>query len=288
IFGTRWYGDYVLFHLVEHAGEKVMDSQRDKMSLGKEFTACVGNPDEISMSDLDMKEREQGVVVVDTGIIKFLQDSEAETDAEITTVDRGILELKTAVANLRSQIEGIQMKSENCKQKASSALAQNQKPMALSYLRSKKLLDELLSKRLGALANLEGTLIQVEGAAGDIEILASYKSSTSTLRSILSHPSLQRGSIEKTMEAMAEANEDAKEIDEAVRFGGDVALGISSGSDDELEEELKRLVDESEQEKKEEMEKEVRSKLGGIPELPTSGAQTERRPDSEREAVGAL
>lgn len=68
------------------------------------------------------------------------------------------------------------------------------------------------------------------------------------------------------MEAMAEANEDAKEIDEALRIGGDVALGIDSSrsSDQELEEELRRLVEEDRREKEEAQVREVREKLGGI------------------------
>ena len=84
------------------------------------------------------------------------------------------------------------------------------------------------------------------------------------------------------MEAMAEANEDAKEIDEAVRIGGDVALGVEgiSSTDEELEEELKRLVTESDQEKEQWVDK----KLAGISEVPP-GTQAEHRSDSEREAV---
>jgi len=40
----------------------------------------------------------------------------------------------------------------------------------MSYLRSRKQLEDLLSKRLGALDNLDGTLIRVEAAAGDVEV----------------------------------------------------------------------------------------------------------------------
>lgn len=89
---ARWYGDYVLFSLVERAGEKVIEIQDEKMGLGspadalytfesfrKEFACCVGSEEEAdsgsgSMSELDMKvllrylEREKGVVVVDNGV----------------------------------------------------------------------------------------------------------------------------------------------------------------------------------------------------------------------------
>jgi len=40
----------------------------------------------------------------------------------------------------------------------------------MSYLKSKKQLEGLLAKRLGSLEILQSTLIQVEGAAGDVEV----------------------------------------------------------------------------------------------------------------------
>ena len=76
--------------------------------------------------------------------------------------------------------------------------------------------------------------------------MKSYDSSAITLRTILAHPSLQRDSIDKTMDALAEANLDAREVDDAVRISGDVALGASGiVDDDELEAEWKALVEEA-------------------------------------------
>jgi charged multivesicular body protein 7 len=65
-----------------------------------------------------------------------------------------------------------------------------------------------------------------------------YESSTATLRTILSHPSLQRDKIDETMDAMAEATADAEDIDNAIRAGGPIC------NDDELEGELKALIEE--------------------------------------------
>lgn len=81
------------------------------------------------------------------------------------------------------------------------------------------------------------------------QIMKSYESSTATLRVILAHPSLQRNKIEETMDAMAEANADAKDVEEAIKIGGDIALGVEDGAEDELQEELKALVREVEAQK---------------------------------------
>jgi charged multivesicular body protein 7 len=62
-----------------------------------------------------------------------------------------------------------------------------------------------------------------------------YESSTATLRALLAHPSLQRGAMERTFDALADANADARELDEAVRSGMDVAFGVDVSPDDEDE-----------------------------------------------------
>jgi charged multivesicular body protein 7 len=74
--------------------------------------------------------------------------------------------------------------------------------------------------------------------------MKSYESSTATLRVILSHPSLQRDKIEETMDAMFSATQDAKDVDETIHSAGD--MGYLSVDEDELEEELKALVQEAE------------------------------------------
>ena len=57
-----------------------------------------------------------------------------------------------------------------CTRKASSALQQRRKPAALAYIRSRKQLEDLLSKRLSSLNTLESTFISVETAVGDVEV----------------------------------------------------------------------------------------------------------------------
>jgi len=206
-------------------------------------------------------ERDRKVVVVDKEVIKFVDGGQS---AEITAVDRGILELKSAVDNLHAQVDSIQWKIDNCKEKIYSAIRQKRTSIAKSYLKSKKDLEDLLTKRLGSLDVLQSTLIQVERAAGDVEILKSYESSTTTLRMILAHPSLQRDKIDETMDAMASASADAWDLDEALQTN----LKISGDSADpridesELEEELQALAREFEREKEDEAKNELRTRLG--------------------------
>ena len=224
--------------------------------------------------------------------------------------------------NLQAQIDGIQPKIDELSgprrikdriptpltfyrttRKASSALRLKQKTVALSYLRSRKQLEEILTKRIGSLETLESMLMRVESAAGDIEvscsdmklkgknrssgwpslqIMKSYESSTATLRAILSHPSLRRDNIDETMEAMAQASEDARDVQEAMKLGGDVAMDVGDVNEAELERELGLLVGEIEQ------EQERLGRLAGVAATPTAAPALEQSNEPDSHRISAL
>ncbi|OAX38935.1 hypothetical protein K503DRAFT_122340 [Rhizopogon vinicolor AM-OR11-026] len=284
-------GDYVMLGLVEQAAdtlEKLRDgagiSPADNLytteGFRREFGATVVPG--VALSETDIKvlikylERERRVVVQNGDVIKFVT---ADREREITAVDQGILELKTAVTNLREQVDSIQNKIDQTTSKISNALRQQRKSIALAELRFKKHLEDLLSKRLGSLHNLESTLVSVETAVGDVEIMKTYESSTATLKAILSHPSLQRDKIEETMDALATSTADAREIDDAIRMGGDMAAAEAGIDDTELEAELNALVEETEKERAEAVEQAVSEKLRGI---------KDRSPEGTSVQVGAV
>ncbi|GLB34835.1 putative snf7 [Lyophyllum shimeji] len=266
---TSWWGEYVFVSLLERAAGEVLERQARRVGgvgdrlysfdgFRQEFGSVLGAEGSLTEGDatvlLKFLERDKKAVLFDKEVIKFLAD-DLSAPREINGADRGILELRGAVQNLHAQVDELQHKMDECTLKAAAALRQKQKAVALSHLRLKKQLEDLLSKRLGSLDNLESTLLRVEAAAGDIEIMKSYESSTATLRAILGHPSLQKESIEATLDALAEVNADAKEVDEAVRIGAEVAVGVSDVIDEgELEDELRALVLEAEQEKQEKAE----------------------------------
>lgn len=116
--------------------------------------------------------------------------------------------------------------------------------------------------------------------------MKSYESSTTTLRMILAHPSLQRDKIDETMNAMASASADARDVDEAIKIGGDINLAEAGIDETELEIELQAITREIEREKETEAQ-EQKARLGEegmkVPErLPDvaedlSGEMTEQR-----------
>ncbi|KAF8843549.1 hypothetical protein BDN67DRAFT_896692 [Paxillus ammoniavirescens] len=267
----RIEGEHVLLKLVERAADAVESScggmcLADKLhtvaSFRREFgsRALPGG----SLSEADTKvllrylERDRKVIVQDKDVIKFVT---TDHDREVTPVDRGILELKTAISNLQTQVDRLQGKMEETTNRISTALKRQQKSMALAHLRFRKNLEDVLTKRLGALQNLEATLMSVETAAGDLEIMKTYEKSTAVLQAILSHPSLHCEKINETMDALAAANANAREVDEAIRIGGDIAAAEAGVIDADLEDELNELVKEVEREEAEASERAALDRL---------------------------
>lgn len=86
--------------------------------------------------------------------------------------------------------------------------------------------------------------------------MKTYESSTATLRAILAHPLLQRDKVDQTMDEMASANAEAKDIEDAIKIGMDISQAEAGADidDAELEDELNKLIKESVEEKVRETE----------------------------------
>ncbi|KAI0797955.1 hypothetical protein C8Q75DRAFT_740149 [Abortiporus biennis] len=285
----RWRkvkGDYVVLSLLEKAADAVLQRQQSKAGLSladslykfdgfKTEFAGIALPG-VTLSDTDMRvllkhlERDKKAVIVRGEAIKFVEQADS-SELDVSAVDTGVLELKTGVENLQAQVDNIQRQIEDTTEKTSFALRRKQKEVALSYLRSRKLLQDILKKRLSSLETLHAALIRVEQAAGDVEIMKSYESSTATLRAILSHPSLQREKIEETMDAMSSAQADFKEIDEAIQLGNTMAEAESGIDDAELQAELDGLVKAVEKEQAEEKERAQAAEAKRVSEKLASG-----------------
>lgn len=143
---TGWWGDYVLVHLVESAADAVVDMQEELQVTASDalytmdtfrstFGSVGANGINEPLRETDAQalvkylERDRGLVVVDKEvgdpisdlnssrltnmtiqIIKFIDRQSSTEERMITAVDRGILELKSAIRNLHIQVDSIQTK----------------------------------------------------------------------------------------------------------------------------------------------------------------------------------
>lgn len=117
--------------------------------------------------------------------------------------------------------------------------------------------------------------------------MAAYRTSTSTLRTLLSHPSLSLEHIEATTDELAEVMANQQEVDEAVRIGGEIATGSSAVVVDEgeLADELEELVRE-EKEKLAREQKEKEEKKEREQERSRKEAEVRREKDVEAKLDG--
>ncbi|KAJ9098944.1 hypothetical protein QFC19_006168 [Naganishia cerealis] len=229
-----------------------------KLSLNK------GKGVELSKRDaqllLKYLKRDKKVLVSDSleEVYKIVLDEAEYSSATLTDADKGTVAILSTLDKLDRQVEAVSKEISSAQVKASNHLKLNQKNVALSYLRSRKQLESVLEKRVGAAEQLRSVLRGIENAHGDVEIMKAYEASTGTLKSVLSHPSLQREHIDTTMDALAEAMADQQEIDDAIQSGGQVAVSAAGMEADEgdLQRELEGLVKEREEEevKKSEVE----------------------------------
>lgn len=210
----------------------------------------------ISCSELDMRvllkymERDRGVAMIDGNVIK-LEHSQSEKLSAITEEEKGVVNVKDTYARLESQVEEIEMRIKERQVKLEVALRDKKREQALSHLRSKKMLEEVLEKRTKSMETLHGVLIKIEQAASDVEIVKAYEMSTSSLKALLANERLQPERIEASMDQMQDTIADADEVRRAVEMGNEGvrrAAGEEEMDEEEMEAELKRLEEENEKE----------------------------------------
>ncbi|KAK0554402.1 hypothetical protein OC846_002134 [Tilletia horrida] len=257
------------------------------LSSGLESSATT-QPPPITLSELDVRvlikhlTRDRKIAAYDAAeqIIKFGQSQHSLGAVErISEADRGIVQVRDAHARLERQIGEVESRISARDSRIRAALRAQPKQMtqAKSYLSSKKALEDLLKRRLDAFQTMSAVLLKLEQASGDIEIMQAYNTSTSTLKALLSHPSLQLDKVDDTMAALSDAMADHAELDEAVRTGEQGLIAAGSGvaggeiDEDELRRELEALEMESikeQQERRQEQQQQVVP--ASLPQVPSS------------------
>ncbi|KAL9935277.1 hypothetical protein V8E36_005625 [Tilletia maclaganii] len=215
-----------------------------------------------TLSELDVKvllkhlSRDQKVILTDSGgqVIKFAPSQHAPGAIErIAESDRGILQVRDAHVRLEKQVAEVESRIADRDARIRTALRAQPKQLAQakSYLTSKKALEDLLKRRLGALETMNAVTLKLEQASGDIEIMKAYDTSTTTLKALLSHPSLNIDKVEDTMAALTDALADSAEVDGVIRAGGEGMVSVSASGEGIDEDELERELAELEREHRE-------------------------------------
>jgi hypothetical protein len=106
--------------------------------------------------------------------------------------------------------------------------------------------------------------------------MRTYESSAATLRAVLAHPALQRAHVDETLDALASASADARDVDDVIRAGGQLAAeeaGLAI-DEDEIAAELQALADEDRREKEALDAARKAAALGAVPHMPAPPSLT--------------
>lgn len=259
----RKKGNYVIYQNVARLSSAFLEQHWATSSLNPltslltmtEFTDKLNT---VSMSQFGFVPSEQDVQVVlkhltrdcggiarsERSMVK-LASSELDPVANpITEEDRGVLAVKTTHRQLESQIQDLESKIAERNTRIKAYLATGSKSQALSYLRSRKALQELLSRRMDTLETLTGVLLKIEQAKGDVELVRSYQTSSNVLNSILANPELKMDNVDVTVARLEDSLSAHQQVDDALR---DIGQSASQIDEDEIQDELEALLQEQRQ-----------------------------------------
>jgi charged multivesicular body protein 7 len=247
--------EFVLIKNVEAAANEVLKmaqfhSTADRVISTADFMkrfAHVLNPAApLTENDVDVLlkhlARDRQAITYNESTVKFKLEHEVAL-LPITKADEAFVELRSTIATINAQVVALQDKVAAAQAAAREAVNNNQNSRAKAALRSRKLAEDTLAHRLGALANVEATYARLEQGADEVQIVKALDAATVALKGIYD----QLGGAEGVAAVYADANEQMNMNDEInVLMSG----ATQYENDEDIEDEFEAL-EKAENEKKE-------------------------------------
>lgn len=152
---------------------------------------------------------------------------------------------------------------------AKNALNNKNRISALSAMRSKKLAEHNLQRRLETLVQLEEVYSKIEQATGQVEYVSVMEASTGVLRGL----NTQVGDAGKIDEVVDELREEMSMVDEVGSIMSEAGPQIDES---EIDNELEALEHKDQEAKEEEEAEETRRKLTELDSLDQSAKEAAR------------
>ena len=208
-------------------------------------------------------------VLIRLGLIKSLQvvkltHSEGGT-FPISSEDYAIASLKSLIGNLNLQADLLTSQIKNLATEAQNSMKNQNRPLALRKLRSKKLIESTLVQRLEALSKLEEIYSKIEQASDQITVIQAIKTSTGALRNL----NAQVGKMEKVEDMVEELRQEMNTVEDVGRImegaGHDAII-----DDDAIDEELEALMQDFQSEQEKQRVEETQKRLASINDISTA------------------
>ncbi|KAI9501328.1 Snf7-domain-containing protein [Coemansia spiralis] len=167
----------------------------------------------------------------------------------VTEADRGAFQVKSTKSLISRQVDQLETRISALDAEIRQALGRKQKPLAMAKLRLKRHIEEnVLSKRVAALENVERILWQLEQASSDIQLMQTFRAGTFALRGL--NRQMEEVDADRVFDDWAQEAARAGDIEDVM---GDELLAAlpdsvgGPGVDEELEVELDALLAQEQQ-----------------------------------------
>ncbi|KAJ6259254.1 LOW QUALITY PROTEIN: hypothetical protein Dda_6153 [Drechslerella dactyloides] len=195
------------------------------------------------------------------------------SQSDITTA-----QLKHLIYTQHLKTDALSSKITALNTKARTAAAANNKITALSALKSKKMTEAHLQNILNNLSSLESVLSKIEQASDNVALLETLEQGSKVLAKL----NKETGGIERVEKVMDELQERMEETDEVTRIVGEPGSIKMDEVEDDVQEELEKLLQEEKKLKEEEEAKALADKLNGL--TVTDGPVAEKGQNVEGQA----
>ncbi|XP_054906807.1 charged multivesicular body protein 7 isoform X3 [Poeciliopsis prolifica] len=210
----------------------------------------------LCMALLQLQKDKQVIVSLHEGekIVKFCQPGQDRV-SPASDVDIGIYQLQRSEKLLEERVQKLSLEADRCKEEARILLRDGKKTQALRCLRGRKRVEKRADGLFAKLESIRGILERIAQSQTDKMVMQAYQAGVSALRMSLKDVTVERA--ESLVDQIQDLCDTQDEVNQTISSGVTAAVDEDM---DELEEELKALLDESEPD----------VNTSGLPAVPTN------------------
>lgn len=244
-------------------------------------------PRDIELSELDLDvllvylSKDKHKLSIKNNIIKVQLSAENEKEiSPISEKDEAVANMKSTIEEIVKRVNALSTHVDSCDKKARTALSSkssNRQSIAKYAIKSRRLAQEAQDSALKLLSNLEKTLLSIDTATNNMQVMGALETGVDILRSL----NKEIGGAEKITELVDELGDEMADTEDIEKRLG--SLAVSKVSEEDLDEELEAML--KQEQKKESVTKP--SSNVAFPELPTVPTNKPKPEESDTDELAS-
>ncbi|XP_011613791.2 charged multivesicular body protein 7 [Takifugu rubripes] len=241
---------FVVIELVKEKAAEVLGAYRSSdlggssvLSFAELSSVCSGvcaDESTLCMALLQLQRDKQVTVSLHDGekVVKFCQHGQDRV-SPVSDVDVGIYQLQRSEKLLGERVERLELDAHKCKEEAKMLLREGKKSQALRCLRGRKRVEKRAENLLAKVESIREILDRIAQSQTDKMVIQAYQAGVSALKLSLKDVTVERA--ENLVDQIQELCDAQDDVNQTLSRG----VAGAEGDMDELEEELKLLLDET-------------------------------------------